>query len=147
MSRVWWLLVAFLWVPANISGQQPQTLFDETGEVRLTTALVPKTTKEWITLISVAPTDSYLGGVDKWIWLSHPGQVATPQELSVRGRVLFNGTKVTILAADTAPFEIRFDGPDAAHLIGAWRMRRESEPMTHERLVAMMLNTLLRNSR
>jgi hypothetical protein len=125
--------------------QQPQAAFDEIGEVHLTTVLVPKTTDKWITLISVTPPDAYGGGVEKWMWLSHPRQVATPQDLNMRGRMVFNGTTVRVLIAELPPIEFNFTGGNAAHLIGAWRARHEVEPMTHERILTTMLGTFERN--
>jgi hypothetical protein len=115
------------------------------GDIRLTTLPVPKTTDKWMTLISVTPPDADRGGVEKWIWLSHPGQVATPQDLSMHGRILFSATKVTISTAEMPPIEFQFSGAGQSHLIGAWRKRHESEALTHEQLEQMMIATLERN--
>ena len=70
---------------------------------------------------------------------------ATPQDLNMRGRVVFNGTTVTVLIAELPPIEFNFTGGNTAHLIGAWRARHEVEPMTHERILAMTLGTFERN--
>jgi hypothetical protein len=135
----------FVSVASVAFAQQPQSVFDEVGDVHLTTVLVPKTADKWLTLISVTPPDAYGGGVEKWMWLSHPEQIATPQDLNMRGRVIFDGTTVTVLSADSPPIKFNFTGRKAAHLIGAWRARHEAEPMSHERILASMLRTFERN--
>ena len=145
MKRSVCLLVIIILLSTIGRAQQPQAMFDEIGDVRLTTVLVPKTIDQWVTLISVTPTDAFGGGVDKWMWLSHPDQIATPQDLTVRARIVFNGSSVTVSAADTPPIEFMLKGTRAAHLIGAWRVRRDGESMTHDRLLNLMMGTLERN--
>lgn len=145
MTKVTVLAAIFVSVASVAIAQQPQSVFDEMGDVHLTTVLAPKTSDKWITLISVTPPDAYGGGVEKWMWLSHPGQVATPQDLNMRGRVVFNGSTVTILIAEVPPIEFNFTGRNAAYLIGAWRARHEVEPLSHERILATTLATFERN--
>jgi hypothetical protein len=54
---------------------------------------------------------------------------------------------VTVGIAEEPPIKFNFSGTNAAHLIGSWRARRETEPVTHDRLLNAHLGTFARSCR